>query len=99
MLDLIKKSLLTGIGLAVMTKEKAEKLAKDLAAEGELSEKEGREFVDDLVKKSEQARADFEAKVEAMVREAVGKLNIATKDDVAELAQKIESLKQEREGT
>ena len=50
MLNLIKKTMLTGVGLAGLTKNKVEKLAKELAKKGKLSEKEGKKLVDDLLK-------------------------------------------------
>lgn len=97
MFDLIKKTLLTGVGLGVMTKDKVEELAKELTRKGELSEKEGKELIDDLLKKSERARKDLEAKIEGLVREAMGKLNVATKKDIAQIDAKIKRL--EKRGT
>ena len=38
MLDLIKKIILTGVGLAVMTKDKVEELAKELTERAGLTE-------------------------------------------------------------
>ena len=46
MFELIKKTLLTGVGLAVMTKDKVEELGKELASQAKLSENEGKEFVE-----------------------------------------------------
>ncbi len=40
MFDLIKKTLLTGVGLAVMTKDKVEELGKEFASQAKLSENE-----------------------------------------------------------
>ena len=97
MFDLIKKTLLTGVGLAVMTKGKIQELVGELVKKGEISEKEGRELVAELLKKSEQAGKEWEAKVEGLVGKAVAKLKVATKDDIAELAAKITQL--ERKGT
>lgn len=48
MFDIIKKVVLTGVGLAAMTKDKVEEVARDLAKKGKLTEKEGKELVDDL---------------------------------------------------
>ena len=59
MFDLIKKTLLTGVGLAVMTKDKVEELGKEFASQAKLSELEGKEFVDHLLKQSETARKEF----------------------------------------
>lgn len=92
MFEIIKKSLLTGVGLAVVTKDKVEEIAKDLIEKGKLSEKEGQALVDDLVKKSEQARKDLQAKIESAVQDAVGRLNVATKDDIGKILARIEQL-------
>ena len=94
MFDLIKKTLLTGLGLAAMTKDRIEEFAKDLVEKGEMSEKEGKELIDELWKKSEQARKDLETKMEGMVQKAIEKLNMATKEDIAQLNEKIEGLEQ-----
>ena len=94
MFDLIKKTLLTGVGLAVLTKDKVEDLARELVRKGELSEKEGKELIDDLLKRSEQARKDLETTIDRLVREAVERLNLATKEDVAQLVARISRLEQ-----
>ena len=92
MLELIKKTLLTGVGLAVLTKEKVEELGKELASQAKLSEIEGKEFVDHLLKQSEDARKDFEARINGAVQKAVSSLNLASKDEVARLSAKVEEL-------
>ena len=92
MIDLIKKTLLTGVGLAVMTKEKVEELGKDLVSQAKLSEHEGKEFVDSLLKQSETARKEFETRINAAVQKAVSGLNLASKEEVARLSAKVEEL-------
>lgn len=92
MFELIKKSLLTGVGLAVMTKEKVEELGNDLVSQAKLSENEGKEFVDNLIKQSETARKDFESRINAAVQKAVSGLNLASRDEVAKLSVKVEEL-------
>ena len=73
MIDLMKKALYTGIGLAVLTKEKAEEFVKDLTQQAKLSEQEGKELLEGVLKQSEQARNDFQAKVdEAVLRSSNG---------------------------
>ena len=94
MFDLIKKTLLTGVGLAVLTKEKVEEVAEELVQKGKLSEREGQALIDDLLKRSEQARRDLEAKIEGAVQQAVAKLDVATKEDVSQLIARIERLEQ-----
>jgi polyhydroxyalkanoate synthesis regulator phasin len=92
MVDLIKKAFYTGLGLVVLTKEKAEELVKDLAEQAKLSEHEGKDLVDSMLKQSEQARHDFQAKVDEAVLAVVNRLNLATKDEVASLRAKIDEL-------
>jgi len=88
--------MLTGVGLAAMTKDKVEELAKELAEKGEMSEKEGKELVDELMKKSERARKDLEAKVEEIVQKMLEKMNMATKEDIKRFEKKIRHIEQER---
>jgi len=92
MFDLIKKTLLTGVGLAVMTKDKVEELGKEFASQAKLSELEGKEFVDHLLKQSETARKDFESRINSAVQKAISGLNLASKDEVAKLSAKVEEL-------
>jgi polyhydroxyalkanoate synthesis regulator phasin len=92
MVDLIKKALYTGVGLAVLTKEKAEELVKDLTQQAKLSEQEGKELFEGLLKQSEQARNDFQAKIDEAVLTVVKRLNLATKDEVAALTAKVDAL-------
>ncbi len=92
MVDLIKKALYTGVGFAVLTKEKAEELVKELTQQAKLSEQEGKELFDGLLKQSEQARNEFQAKVDDAVLSVVKRLNLATKDEVESLKAKVEAL-------
>ena len=92
MFDFIKKAILTGVGLASMTKDKVEELAKELTEKGEITEKEGRELVDDLLKKSEQAKKDLETKIENAVEKVLGKMNIAGKEDIDRIEKRLSRL-------
>jgi polyhydroxyalkanoate synthesis regulator phasin len=92
MIDLIKKALYTGVGFAVLTKEKAEELVQELTKQAKLSEQEGKELFDGLLKQSEQARNDFQSKVDETVLAVVKRLNLATKDEVAALKAKVDEL-------
>jgi polyhydroxyalkanoate synthesis regulator phasin len=92
MLELVKKAIYTGVGFAVLTKEKAEELVKELAQQAQFSEQEGKELLESVRKQSEQARNDFQAKLEEGVLAVVKKLNLATRDEVASLKAKVEEL-------
>jgi polyhydroxyalkanoate synthesis regulator phasin len=92
MIELIKKALYTGVGLALLTKDKAEELVKELTQQAKLSEQEGKELFEGLLKQSEQARDDFQTKLDETVLAVVNRLNLATKDEVASLKAKVEEL-------
>ncbi len=98
MIDIIKRTLLTGVGLAVLTKEKVEELGKELVEQAKLSETEGKEFVDHLMTQSENARKDFESRINSAVQKAVSTLNLASKDEVARLSAKVEELTAKLQG-
>ena len=92
MFDFIKKTMLTGVGLAAMTRDKIEELAKELTEKGEMTEKEGRELVDELMEKSEKAKKDLETKVENIVEKVLGKMNLASKEDISKIEKRLKRL-------
>jgi polyhydroxyalkanoate synthesis regulator phasin len=92
MFDMIKKAMLTGVGLAAMTREKIEEMARELTEKGEMTEKEGRELVDELMKKSEKAKKDLETKMEDIVEKVLGKMNLATKEDISKIEKRLKRL-------
>ena len=94
MFDLIKKTMLTGVGLAIMTKDKIEDLAMEIAEKGKMSEKEGKKLIDELLKKSEQAKKDLDKKIEDAVQKTLKKMDIVTGKDIIELEEKIKCLEQ-----
>ncbi len=93
MIDLIKKTMLAGVGLAAMTKDKVEELAEELTEKGELSEKEAKELVEDLLERSKQAKKDLNKKMEDVVTKVLKKMDVATKKDIARLDRKIKNIK------
>ncbi|MBL0712848.1 MAG: hypothetical protein JJV98_04030 [Desulfosarcina sp.] len=94
MIDLIKKTILAGVGLAAMTKDKVEELAEELTEKGELSEKEAKELVEDLLERSKQAKKDLNKKMEDVVTKVLKKMDVATKKDIAQLDRKIKNIKE-----
>ncbi len=92
MVDLIRKAFYTGIGLAVLTKDKAEEMIRDIAQQAKLSEHEGKELMDSLMKQSDQARQDFQSKLDEAVLAVVNRLHLATRDEVQSLQARVEEL-------
>lgn len=92
MTDLLKKTLYTGVGLAYMTKEKIEELAKELIDKGKMTEKEGKELIDDLLEKSKDAKTKIESQIDHTVKETLKKMNLVTKKEYADLEQRLQDL-------
>lgn len=95
MFDIIKKTMLTGVGLAAMTRDKIEEMAKELTEKGEMTEKEGKELVDELMKKSEKAKKDLETKMEGIVEKVLAKMNLATKEDISKIEKRLKHLEKQ----
>ncbi len=94
MIDLVKKTLLTGVGVVALTKEKIEELAKDFVEKGKMSEEEGKVLVDDLLARSDESRKELQKQVEDMVITVLDKMDLARKSDVAALKSEIEELRE-----
>lgn len=92
MTNLIKKTILTGLGIVSLTKDKAEKLVKDLIKEGELSKSEGAKMTKDLLEKVEKNKENLENKIEKTTAKALAKLNVPTHKEITDLKKKIENL-------
>ena len=93
MIDLIKKTMMAGIGFALKTRDEVEELARDLAQKGTMSEQEGRRFIDDLLKRYDEARGKLEDRVEKIVKEFLKKADIVTGDELKALKKEIRELK------
>ncbi len=93
MFDFMKKTMLTGIGLALKTKDEVENLAEDLIKQGELSETEGKKFLKELRKKYEDSQKKLEKRVEQTVKEVMKKANMVTSDELNALKKEIRDLK------
>ena len=94
MIDLLKKTLLTGVGLGLMTKDKVEEVAREIAKAANLSSDKGQEFVDEAVARAKKGRADLEATVQKFVKESLRKANLPTQDDMAALTARLDRIEQ-----
>jgi polyhydroxyalkanoate synthesis regulator phasin len=92
MLDFLKRAIWIGAGLAAMTTEKIEETVREIVKLGQLSEKEGKELIDDLVEKSKKTRKDMSEWVEKTVHDTLESVKSPTRKEVEELKAKIEQL-------
>jgi polyhydroxyalkanoate synthesis regulator phasin len=97
MLEFIKKAIFISAGLASMTAEKIEEAVEEIVKKGELSEKQGKEFVQDLKDKSAKAKKEMGERIERIVSDTLRKLNIPTRKEVEELKARIEQMEKAAE--
>ena len=92
MLDLVKKTILASLGVLSLTKEKAEKITKELIKRGEVAKTEEAKFVKDLMERAEKSKIEVEKKIEKAVKKTLAKLNLPTRKEMNELKTKIDKL-------
>lgn len=92
MLDYIKKSLLTGVGLALKSKTEIEELAKEFAEQSKMSQGEAKEFLNECQQKYEDAREGLDKKIETAVEKILKKLELPTRSDIKQLDLRIDKL-------
>ena len=97
MIDLVKKGLSFGLGLAVTSKEQAEKLVNDWVQKGELTKEESKEMIRRLTERGEEEKNKLKAIVREQLQQLLSELDVATKEDIRRLEQRIENLNQRSE--
>lgn len=88
---LLEKSLLAGLGLLSLTREKAQKLVDELTQRGEINREEAREWVERLTQRGEEERQAIRKLVREEVKAIMDELGLPTKQDLQDLAAKIEA--------
>ncbi|MCK5164906.1 MAG: phasin family protein [Desulfobacula sp.] len=92
MFDYLKKSLLTGIGLALRSKNEIEDLAKEFAKKSEMSQDEAKDFLKECQQKYEDAKTGFDKKIEEAIEKILLKLDLPSKSDIKVLNDRIDDL-------
>ena len=93
MLDFFKKSMLTGVGLALKTWDEVEALGKDLEEKGKMPQEEAKKFLAELQERYEETQAKLEERVEKSVRDFLKRADIVTNEDLKGLKNEIRELK------
>ncbi len=85
MFDLIKKSMLAGIGAVVITEEKVQDLAGDFVKKGKMTQQEGKTLANEIQKMVQENKEKLAATIDERVNCLMKDLNLLTKDDLGEL--------------
>jgi len=98
MKDLLKTAFFTGLGAALLTREKVAELAQDLAKRSQLTQEEGRQLVQELTEKSEEARTRLEEEVTRLLHKQVERLDLCRRQDLEPLRERLAALEKRLEG-
>lgn len=93
MIDLLKKTLLAGVGLTLMTKDKVEELAREVASNAQMSAEKGQQFVDEAVARAHRGREELEGLIQRGVNETLRRANVPTRAEFDALRAELETLR------
>ena len=99
MIEIVKKTFMTGVGLAAKGWDEVEVLSKEIAQKAKMSEKEGSKFLKDMKKRYDDTQKKTGKYVENVVKDILKKMDIATAADIKALQKEIRQLKKTTAGT
>jgi polyhydroxyalkanoate synthesis regulator phasin len=91
MTDILKKAIALGLGITAVSREKIQNFVDDLVAKGELGQSESKDMVNNLIAKGEEQREEIGRMVREQVKKVLADLDIATRQDLKELEEKLQS--------
>lgn len=92
MLDILQKGLLTGLGAAVVTREKVMAATRSLVREGKLSKEDAENLANDLLEAGRQQWQDLQERIAASLRGGLETMDIGSHKEIRELQERLENL-------
>lgn len=86
--EIARKAMLAGFGV----QEKVNEFVNDLVAKGEVNKSQGAKLVREWSEKAEKSSEEFNKTANEVIASAVGKMNLATRDEMEKLNRKITAL-------
>lgn len=82
---MLKELVYTGLGGALLFKEKVEDELKKLEEKGKLDTKDVKSFLESLEEKGKKSDEKFKEELKVTIKEIIDELGLVTKDDLAKL--------------
>jgi len=95
MIELVEKTLLAGIGALALTQKKTEELYNDLKEKLNLSEDEGKKFLDRLQDAAKESRERLEELAQDEVKKACSRIGVVTVEEFNKLQKKVDHLEKQ----
>jgi polyhydroxyalkanoate synthesis regulator phasin len=89
---MMKRALFLGLGVLSLTREKAEKVIKEMVEKGDISADEGGSFVDDLIKRGEEANEELKKFIKEEINYKQQELSVVTREEFEELKKRVDNL-------
>jgi polyhydroxyalkanoate synthesis regulator phasin len=93
LLEIVKRTMLTGVGLALVAKDEVEEIAKEIEKKLDMGEQDGKKLVKDLQNRWDEAQTKLEDRVETAVKDVMKKMDVVTSDELKALKKEIRELK------
>ncbi|KPL03242.1 MAG: hypothetical protein AMJ73_07575 [candidate division Zixibacteria bacterium SM1_73] len=90
--DFFKKSVLFGLGVFDLTKEKAEKMVDEMVKRGEMSQSDKAKAVKELLKGHDERMKKLKTKIDERVEKVTAKVRGKEKDELAKHHKKLDDL-------
>ncbi|MGO9314557.1 MAG: phasin family protein [Syntrophobacteraceae bacterium] len=94
MLEFLRKSMLAGIGAAVLTRDKIREATRSLVEEGKITTDEADKLAEDLVKSGEREWGDMSSKLQSSLKKVSENLEVVRKKEFVDLKARVELLEQ-----
>lgn len=88
----IRTGMYAGLGLALRTRDAVLDTGRRVVQESSMSEDEGKKFLDDLLKQSDDVRQRFSELIQDRVSEVIGNFDLAKRSDIERLEKRIAEL-------
>ena len=95
MLEILEKTLLTGIGAVALTQKKAEELIEDLKKRMNLTEEEGKSLLEKLRSAAKDNQKKLEEMAQTEVTKACDRIGVVTAEEFEKLQNKVEKLEKQ----
>ncbi|KIH77043.1 Polyhydroxyalkanoate synthesis regulator phasin [Geoalkalibacter ferrihydriticus] len=92
MFELLEKIMLTGMGAASMTQKKAEELLGEMKERFNVSEEEGKAFLEKMRKNAEDTQKKLEEMAQEEIRLAAQRVGVVTLEEFEKLQKKVQQM-------
>lgn len=92
MIEILEKSFLTAVGAMTMSQQKAEELLKELRQKLDISEEEGKKFLEKVQEAARQNQEKLEQLAQEEVKKACERRGLVTSEEFEKLKKKVTQL-------